>query len=144
MFAFQRDGGLLSKSVIFNPTVTKFSSKGMEVRTHGIYVPLLDPPMQCIVKKKPRVNLMSTKGVRRVWPVSRGYLLRGTWSYLRICRGLCCPTLDFVFAFWIMMTFDTFLTSLLCITATRAIFQLSGGCHHYRWQGCKFRLMLST
>jgi hypothetical protein len=22
-------------------------------------------------------------------------------------------------------------------------FQLSGGCHHYRWQGCKFRPMLA-
>jgi hypothetical protein len=28
--------------------------------------------------------------------------------------------------------------------AARAIFQLSGGCHHYRWQGCKFRPMLGT
>jgi hypothetical protein len=26
----------------------------------------------------------------------------------------------------------------------RAIFQLSGDCHHYRWQGCKFRPMLSA
>jgi hypothetical protein len=26
----------------------------------------------------------------------------------------------------------------------RAIFQLSRDCHHYRWQGCKFRPMLST
>jgi hypothetical protein len=25
-----------------------------------------------------------------------------------------------------------------------AIFQLSGGCHHYRWQGCKFMPMLGT
>jgi hypothetical protein len=28
--------------------------------------------------------------------------------------------------------------------AVWAIFQLSGGCHHYRWQDCKFRPMLST
>jgi hypothetical protein len=28
--------------------------------------------------------------------------------------------------------------------ATQALFQLSDGCHHYRWQGCKFRPMLST
>jgi hypothetical protein len=28
--------------------------------------------------------------------------------------------------------------------ATRAIFQLSGGCHHCRWQGCKFRPMLGA
>jgi hypothetical protein len=28
--------------------------------------------------------------------------------------------------------------------AARAIFQLSDGFHHYRWQGCKFRPMLST
>jgi hypothetical protein len=28
--------------------------------------------------------------------------------------------------------------------AAWAIFQLSGGCHHYRWQGCKFRPMLGV
>jgi hypothetical protein len=28
--------------------------------------------------------------------------------------------------------------------AAQAIFQLSGGCHHCRWQGCKFRPMLGT
>jgi hypothetical protein len=28
--------------------------------------------------------------------------------------------------------------------AARLIFQLSGGCHHYRWQGCKFWPMLGT
>jgi hypothetical protein len=28
--------------------------------------------------------------------------------------------------------------------AARAIFQLSGGCHHYRWQGCKFWPMLGA
>jgi hypothetical protein len=34
---------------------------------------------------------------------------------------------------------------ILCLfIAPLAIFQLSGGCHHYRWQGCKFRPMLST
>jgi hypothetical protein len=31
----------------------------------------------------------------------------------------------------------------LCI-ATRAIFQLSVGCHHCRWQGCKFRPIFGT
>jgi hypothetical protein len=32
--------------------------------------------------------LISTKGTRWVWPVSRGcLLLRDTWSYLCICRG---------------------------------------------------------
>jgi hypothetical protein len=30
------------------------------------------------------------------------------------------------------------------VYATRAIFQLSGVCHHYLWQICKFRPMLST
>jgi hypothetical protein len=35
-------------------------------------------------------------------------------------------------------------TDFVCLfTATRANFQLSGGCHHYRWQGCKFRPMLA-
>jgi hypothetical protein len=29
--------------------------------------------------------------------------------------GPCCPTLDFVIAFWIMITFYTLLTSLFCI-----------------------------
>jgi hypothetical protein len=28
-------------------------------------------------------------------------------------------------------------------TAAGAIFQLSGGCHHYRWQGCKLRPCLA-
>jgi hypothetical protein len=57
------------------------------------------------------VYLISTKNARRVWPVNRGcLLLRGTWSYLRIC-----PTLDFVIAFWIMIAFYTLLTSLFCI-----------------------------
>jgi hypothetical protein len=29
--------------------------------------------------------------------------------------GTCCPSLDFVIAFWIMVTFYTLLTSLFCI-----------------------------
>jgi hypothetical protein len=59
------------------------------------------------------VYLISTKGARWVWPVSRGCLfLLGTWSYLRIFRVRVAPTLDFVFTFWIMITFDTLLTSL--------------------------------
>jgi hypothetical protein len=34
---------------------------------------------------------------------------------------------------------------LFCLfIATRAIFQLSGGCHHCRWQGCKFRPLLGA
>jgi hypothetical protein len=41
--------------------------------------------------------------------------------------------------------FFVFCFVLVCLfIATRAIFQLSGGCHHCRWQGCKFRPMLST
>jgi hypothetical protein len=28
--------------------------------------------------------------------------------------------------------------------STRAIFQLSGGCHHCRWRGCKFRPLLGA
>ena len=65
------------------------------------------------------VYLISTKGARRVWPVSRGcLLLRGTWSYLFISWGPCCPTLDYVFALWIMITFDTLLTLLFHIMCT--------------------------
>jgi hypothetical protein len=38
------------------------------------------------------VYLILTKGARRVWPVSRGYLLlHGTWSCLRICRRCVLP-----------------------------------------------------
>jgi hypothetical protein len=38
------------------------------------------------------VYLISTKGARWVWPVSRGcLLLLGTWSYLRICRRYVLP-----------------------------------------------------
>jgi hypothetical protein len=36
-----------------------------------------------------------------------------------------------------------FVSSYLFI-AVWEIFQLSGGCHHYLWQGCKFRPRLST
>jgi amino acid permease len=62
------------------------------------------------------VHQFSTKGARRVWPVSRGcLLLRGTWSCLRICWGPFCPTLDFVFTVWIMIAFYALLTSLFCI-----------------------------
>jgi hypothetical protein len=39
------------------------------------------------------VYLISTKGARRVWLVSRGcLLLLSTWSYLSICRGSVLPT----------------------------------------------------
>jgi hypothetical protein len=34
---------------------------------------------------------------------------------LAFVGGTCCLTLDFVFAFWIMIRFDTLLTSLFCI-----------------------------
>ena len=36
-------------------------------------------------------------------------------------------------------------TDEICLFwVARAIFQQSGDCHHCRWQGCKFRPMLST
>jgi hypothetical protein len=34
---------------------------------------------------------------------------------LAFVGGPCCPTLDFVIAFWIMIAFYTLLTSLFCI-----------------------------
>jgi hypothetical protein len=59
------------------------------------------------------VCLISTKGARWVWPISRRCLfLLDNSSYLRICGGPCCPTFDFVFVFWIRIAFDTLLTSL--------------------------------
>jgi hypothetical protein len=40
--------------------------------------------------------------------------------------------------FWFVCLF------VCLLIAARAIFQLSGGCHHYRWQGCKFWPMLGA
>jgi hypothetical protein len=48
-------------------------------------------PILALTTDKP-VYLISTKGKRRVWPVSRGcLLLRGTWSYLCIFRRSVLP-----------------------------------------------------
>jgi hypothetical protein len=61
------------------------------------------------------MNLKS--GSRRVWPVSRGCsLLRGTWSYLRICRRSVLPYTRFCNCLLITITFYTLLTSLFCIS----------------------------
>jgi hypothetical protein len=38
----------------------------------------------------------------------------------------------------------TFYCFVCLFIAAWAIVQLSHGCHHYQWQGCKFKLMLST
>jgi hypothetical protein len=61
--------------------------------------------------------------------------------------------------FWMVGTFHGYQKSWPCdldlcvwpsycfvclFIAAWAIFQLSGGCHHYRWQGCKFRPMLGA
>jgi hypothetical protein len=44
--------------------------------------------------------LISTKGARRMWPVSKGcLLLRGTWSYLCICRVSVLPYVQFYIYF---------------------------------------------
>jgi hypothetical protein len=53
-------------------------------------------------------------GARRMWQASgECLLLRGTWSFtFAFVGGLCCLTLDFVFALWIMIAFCTLLTSL--------------------------------
>jgi hypothetical protein len=37
-----------------------------------------------------------------------------------------------------------FILFVCLFIATRAICQLSGGCYHCRWQGCKFRPILGT
>jgi hypothetical protein len=67
--------------------------------------------------------LISIKGARRVWPVRRGCLLfHGIWlytfwtlpidiSYLRFVGGLCCLTLNFLYVGFIVITFNTALTS---------------------------------
>jgi hypothetical protein len=62
------------------------------------------------------VYLISTKGARQEWLVSRGCLLpRCTWSYLRICRRSVLSYTRFCNCLWIMITFYTLLTSLFCI-----------------------------
>jgi hypothetical protein len=64
-----------------------------------------------------------------VWTVSRRcLLLQGTWS----CLCKCCPALDFVFAFWIMITFYTLLTSLFSISfeETILIVEIDLDCPH--------------
>jgi hypothetical protein len=43
-----------------------------------------------------------------------------------------------------MVTFPCEWNILLIVYGYWAIFQLSGGCHHYRWQNCKFRFTRST
>jgi hypothetical protein len=37
--------------------------------------------------------------------------------------GPCCTTLEFVFAFWIMIMFDTLLTSLICKLRFQCIYE---------------------
>ena len=47
--------------------------------------------------------------------------------------------------FWLSGSWEEDFYLFVCLLmAAWAIFQLSGGCHHYRWQGRKFRPMLST
>ena len=51
-----------------------------------------------------------TKGLRWVWPVSRGcLLLHGTWFCLRFCRRSVLPYTRFCMCFWTMITFNTLL-----------------------------------
>jgi hypothetical protein len=61
----------------------------------------------------------------RVWNVNHGGCDRSAeYAYssatpdptIAFVGGLCCPTLDFVIAFWIMIIFYTLLTLLFCIS----------------------------
>jgi hypothetical protein len=62
-----------------------------------------------------RWNLISTKGARRVWPVSRGCLLfLGTWSNLRICRRSVLPHTRFC--------------NLISTKGARRVWPVSRGC----------------
>jgi hypothetical protein len=70
------------------------------------------------------VYLISTKGARRVWPVSWGcLLLLGTWSYLRIIRRSVLPCTRFCICFlnfnYILHTVRYFV-SLLALTRYRS------------------------
>jgi hypothetical protein len=61
------------------------------------------------------IQLIWYARARRVWPVSRGCLYSSiapdpTFAFV---RGPCCPMLDFVFAFWIMITFNTFVNFVI-------------------------------
>jgi hypothetical protein len=85
------------------------------------------------------------------------FLDKGCPMYLNIfttqgCRStrvfLFSPLADQVDFRWThidAMNTENHSGSFVCLfIATRAIFQLYGGCHHCRWQGCKFRPMLSA
>jgi hypothetical protein len=54
---------------------------------------------------------------------------RTKWTCMQVCALLLIPK-DLLFVCLFIIAW--------------AIFQLSGGCHHYRWQGCKFRHMLGA
>jgi hypothetical protein len=46
-------------------------------------------------------------------------------------------------AFWLVIN-NLLVCLFVLLIAAWAIFQLSGGCHHYRWLRCKFRPMLGA
>jgi hypothetical protein len=96
------------------------------------------------------VYLISTKGALRMWPVSRGcVLLRGSWSYLCICRGsvlaytrFCNCLLDYDYVLHIVNF------------AIRNMRDTTDGClllglsviygDHCRWRAVEFRPMLGV
>jgi hypothetical protein len=57
---------------------------------------------------------MQTKALRLYLRV-RSLVNMGPGPTFALSGGPCCPTLDFAFAFWIMIAFDTLLTSLFYI-----------------------------
>jgi hypothetical protein len=63
-------------------------------------------------------------------------VVQGNKYYGRRCKGYS------VMEHWCKEPSFCLFVSLFI--AAWAIFQLSGGCHHYRWQGCKFRPMLGA
>jgi hypothetical protein len=67
-------------------------------------------------------DVIMSWGSPRMWPVSRGFLLlRGIWSYLRICRRSVLPYIRFCNYPFITITFYTLLTSLFCILILKVL-----------------------
>lgn len=67
--------------------------------------------MFTIKKKFKLYRFFSNYDKKRVWPVSKGFLLLlGTWSYLYLFGGLCCSALNLHFFFsWLAVCFCHFI-----------------------------------
>jgi hypothetical protein len=54
-------------------------------------------------------------------------------NYNQLIGGPCCPTLDFVIAFWTMVTFYTLLASLFCINNFVNCYDVTRGWDYFNY-----------